>query len=193
MKLSGRDSEHLIRFLEGLSGAVQLYNRSVQNGSFIEAACLCASIIDASLRIGVILKHQLDTESNELFTDMLYQGASDKPLSEKCIYDRALKNGVIDQGLHDTLYRLYDDRNRVIHRYIISEITTNEVLMIVQSYEDVRKRVAAQVNDLEQLQTQRGVGMTVRNTGQKQAASVTQMADAKHGNSTLAEKLKSND
>jgi hypothetical protein len=43
------------QFMDGFVGAAELLQRAGQNGSFIEYICLAASVIDGSLRIGLIL------------------------------------------------------------------------------------------------------------------------------------------
>ena len=63
----------LINFLNGLAAATELLNRAGKNGFFIEAVCLSANIIDAELRIGIILKHQIETRSREIPVEYLFQ------------------------------------------------------------------------------------------------------------------------
>jgi len=82
--------------MKGLAATAELHARANQLGCFVESVCLCASLIDGALRMGLILKHQLDTRSNALLPELLYQGEADSPISEREVYRRALKNNVVD-------------------------------------------------------------------------------------------------
>ena len=146
--------------MEGLAAAGQLANRAVQSGSFIESICLSASLIDASLRIGLVLKHQIDTRSIDIPAELLYQADDDKIVTERRIFGRAHAEGIIDQDLFKRLETLHTDRNRVVHRYIISEITTSEVLAIAHEYLNTVHEVNSRIDVLERRQLEFGIGMT---------------------------------
>jgi len=152
--------QKFVAFMNGFAAAVELHGRAGQKGCFVESVCLAAAIIDGMLRIGLILQHQIHTRSNELLEGLLYQSDEDKIVSEKAIYQRALDAEVIDRETFDLLHRLYDKRNRVIHRYIISEITTREVLSIAIEFDSMGRRVSRAISKIEARQTELGVGMT---------------------------------
>ena len=88
--------------------------------------------------------------------------AKDKPISERDIYRRALAASVIDESTFAQLQALYDDRNRVIHRYIITRITTSEVLDIAIRYERIIEALHKRIWEIEERQIRENVGMTVR-------------------------------
>src|SRR6266568_4499785 len=115
-------------FIAGFTAAQELHGRAGKDGSFIECVCLGASLIDAMLRIGIILQHQLNNRTREIPIDLIFQGEKDRAISEREIYRRALAISVIDNDTFTRLQSLYDERNRVVHRYIISRITTSDVL-----------------------------------------------------------------
>jgi hypothetical protein len=58
------------------------------------------------------------------------------------------------------LFKLYDDRNRVIHRFIISEITLAEVEEIAYQYYKQQEAINKIIFDLEAEQITLGIGMT---------------------------------
>jgi hypothetical protein len=58
---------------------------------------------------------------------------------------------------------LYEDRNRVIHRFIISEITIADVQIISHRYYGIRERIKLIVDDLESDQIRLNIGMTTDN------------------------------
>ena len=133
--------DRLGSFLNGAAAAAQLYARAAQNGSFIEAVCLSANLIDAQLRLGLILKRQIQRRDRTVDIDLLLQADGDKPLFEKEIYEMAHVEGVISRDLHDRLKSLYTDRNRVVHRYIITDLKTEDVLEIGVRYEQIEREV----------------------------------------------------
>ena len=176
--------------MQGMAAAAELHARAGKQGCFVESVCLCASIIDAALRMGIILKHQLITRSSDLLPELLYQGSSDTPISERGIYRRALDDGVIDQDTFSELNDLYSSRNRVVHRYIISEITTREVLDIALRYEQLKDRITRVVEILEGEQVRENVGMTVRKDNEFELPELLSFSRKKHGDDDLSEKLR---
>ena len=147
-------------FLAGFAAARELHARAGTAGCFVESVCLGASVVDALLRVGLVLQHQLDTRTREIPVSVIFQGPADPALSEREIYKRALKQLVIDQTLFDGLQRLYDDRNRVIHRYIISRITTSDVLGIAVRYEEMIQKLNERIYHIEERQIQEQVGIS---------------------------------
>ena len=181
--------DKLTRFMSGFTAAVQLLNRAGEHGFFVEYVVLSASVIDANLRIGITLKHQLQVGSNELIDDLLEQPEESRGYNERQIYKRALKEGVIQKDLFDELEALYQRRNRVIHRYIISRITTDQVLDIAIEYERMITRSSADVELLEREQINRRVGMTVEGPSTPRGL-LDELAEEKHASRALAQVLK---
>lgn len=147
-------------FLQGVGATALILNKAVANKAFIEATCILASQIDALLRIGIILKKQINNSDSNIELEWIYQGLADKKKSEKDIYKKALDLGIIDQPIRDELYSLYEDRNRVIHRFIISEITLAEVEEIAYKYYQKQQSINKIIYDLESEQIRLNVGMT---------------------------------
>ena len=147
-------------FLQGVGATGLILSKAVENKAFIEATCVLASQIDALLRVGIILKNQINNNNSEIETEWIYQGLNDKKKSEKDIYKKAKELGIIDQSIFDGLYRLYDDRNRVIHRFIISEITLAEVEEIAYKYYQKQQEINKVIYNLESEQIKLNVGMT---------------------------------
>jgi len=147
-------------FLQGVGTTALILSKAVENKAFIEATCLLANQIDALLRIGIVLKNQITNNNSEIEVEWIYQGLTDKKKSEKDIYKKALDLGIIDQSTFDELYVLYDDRNRVIHRFIISEITLAEVEEISFKYYQKQQAINKVIYDLESEQIKLNVGMT---------------------------------
>ncbi len=147
-------------FLQGVGATSLISSKAVENKAFIEATCLFASQIDALLRIGIVLKNQLVNNNSDIELEWIYQGLADKKKSEKDVYTKAKDLGIIDETLFKELYTLYDDRNRVIHRFIISEITYAEVEEISYKYYKMREKINSLIYDIEAEQIRLNVGMT---------------------------------
>jgi len=154
--------EHrLEKFMNGFVAAYELLTRAGRNGFLVEYVCLATSVIDAMLRVGLILQHQIKTRTDEIIDEVVYQGDGAKIITEREVYREALKECIIDEELFTQLNKLYDERNMVVHRYIISDITTHRVLDIGIRYEKIIPVIGEKIRRLEEEQIQLGVGMTV--------------------------------
>jgi uncharacterized protein YutE (UPF0331/DUF86 family) len=180
--------EKLENFMKSFAASVELSLRTEKNGSFIEGVCLIANQIDALLRIGLILKNQLEADTADIIEELLYQGDGDKIVSEKNIYDKSFTAGIIDQEIKDKLYALYTERNKVVHRYIISEITTKQVLETAIKYHELRMAIKEKIAELEKEQIRTGKGMTLSADQVPKGElhfSIKEMALGKHGGLNL--------
>jgi hypothetical protein len=170
-------------FLAGMAAAMELYKRASENGSFVESVCLGASIVDAMLRVGLVLQKQIDERTKDIPLELVFQGPEDKPISEREIYRRALAASVIDESTFAQLQALYDERNRVIHRYIITRITTSEVVEIAIRYQDMIEALNKRLWEIEERQIRENVGMTVRGPaleGEEHRRFMEEFSDEKH-------------
>jgi hypothetical protein len=191
--------ENLAQFLKGFSAAYQLLVRASQNGSFVEFVCLATSIVDALLRQALFLHYQLRNNSMVFPDELFSQEDDDKAILEREIYKQAFQEALITPGLFAVLEDLYKKRNKVIHRFIISKITTRQVLDIALEYERIIPLLGDVVRKLEDehIKLSTGVVVTLKDTPLSSKLNVRvhidRMADEKHGDSSLAEKLRSND
>jgi uncharacterized protein YutE (UPF0331/DUF86 family) len=170
-------------FMAGMAGAMELYNRASENGSFVESVCLGASLVDAMLRVGIVLQKQIDERTRDVLLELVFQGPEDKPISERDIYRRALAASVIDESTFAQLQALYDERNRVIHRYIITRITTSEVLDIALRYQHMIETLHKGLWEIEERQIRENVGITVRGPqleGEEGRRFMEEFSDEKH-------------
>jgi hypothetical protein len=146
-------------FMSSIAATIDLRNRAIDNGSFIEYIVLTANHIDAMLRSAIILTNQLENGNKDIDTSILFQSETDKPIIEKEIYKRALDKKIIDQTLFDELFLLYNDRNKVVHRYIITDIRTEEILEIAMKYDKIDVKINSILNALEKRQFDLGIGL----------------------------------
>lgn len=152
-------SDRIDKFMGSLLASDDLSNRAYKNGSSIELVILLANQIDAILRLSLILNYQLNKKTFEIDLSLLYQGETDKPVMEKTVYKRALKEEIIDQKLYDELFDLYDERNKVVHRYIITDIKTKNVAEIVYDYGIAKEKISALLKKLEERQFEEKIGI----------------------------------
>lgn len=185
----------LHEFLNGIAAASQLLNRAAKNGFFIEAVCIASNLIDAQLRIGLVLKHQIETKSQDIPIELIQQKKNIKKYSEREIFKISKKKNILDDDLFQELNTLYDNRNKVIHRYIITDIKTTDVLNIGIKYEAILEKIKARIYEIESEQIQLGVGMTVTGPnfeGQEAKEWLDEMLNTKHGAKYLSKAIKKN-
>lgn len=183
-------SSRLSHFMVGFGAAVQLLRRAQNLGCFVEVVCLSTSVIDAMLRIGIILKYQIKENTYEVHNDLLYQSDDDRKITERAIYKRALQEEVVGEEQFNKLNQLYNQRNQIIHRYVISQITTKDVLMIAAEYDTLIDSIQKIIRGLEEKQISIGQGMT--QVGPKLPPEfIRSLSDPKHGQPDLAEAIQS--
>jgi len=150
---------HFDRFMTSIAASLDLQNRAMANESYIELIILIASQIDSQLRSLVILQKQIIYKTDELDIKLIFQNKNDRPIMEKKIYDLALKEKLITQILYDQLYSLYNERNKVVHRFIISEIKTLHIKQLAYEYANIRDQIDELVNKLEMQQFKFNIGL----------------------------------
>jgi hypothetical protein len=147
------------KFHFSLAASFDLKYQAVKNNSLIELVVIIANQIDAYLRLSIIMEKQLKSKSNDIDQKYFYQGDSDKAIMERAIYKEALMIEIITDELFQKLESLYKNRNKIIHRYIISDLRTKDLKAIASDYEDICEEVRLKLASLEKLQFSEKVGM----------------------------------
>lgn len=124
----------LDNFFSSFGAAIKLSDIAKHDRHFIELVCLFASIIDGLLRLTLVMKEQLDSNSDILNERLFFQDINDTKITERTIYKEAFRKKIITKPIHKKLNTLYDQRNRIIHRYVISDIKTLQVLKVAEEY-----------------------------------------------------------
>ncbi|REG88251.1 hypothetical protein [Algoriphagus antarcticus] len=131
-------SRHFLisNFLSGFGAAHNLLANAIEsNTSFTEQVCLSATLIDGLLRLSLVMQQQLDTRKGVVDPILLFQSKRQKKfLSERIIYRRATENRIITKAIEKKLNLLHNKRNIIIHRYLISDIKTKDVILISRQY-----------------------------------------------------------
>lgn len=156
-------------FLSSLAASIDLLNRAYQSNSFIEQVAILANQIDAFLRLAIVLKYQLDNETDDFDVKYLFQREDDRTdlISETMIYVEASKMKVIDSDIKNELLRLYKLRNKVIHRYIISFLKTREIAKISYEYSIIKEKIRLLLKSYEEMQFGKGFGIYGRGYSKK--------------------------
>lgn len=153
------DLDKYEKFMSSLGASFDIKMRALKRDAFIEVIIITSNQIDAYLRLAIVLKKQLAEKTNDFEVKFFYQGKGDKSIMERHIYKRAFENSIIDKKQYDDLEELYKKRNEVVHRYIISELKTNEFIQIAYKYELICEKIRLILRELEQEQFQEGIGI----------------------------------
>lgn len=146
------------KFNASLAASFDLKNKAIKNRSFIELIIIIANQIDGYLRLCIVFKLQIIENSTLFKLEYLYQDKNDKPIMEKRIYDKAKEMQILSEELHKKLYLLYDLRNKVVHRYIITDIKTLELEEISYMYELICEAIRLILEKMEAEQFEKKVG-----------------------------------
>lgn len=182
-------------FILSYATTIDLINRAYATYSSFELVILLANQIDALLRQSIILTLQLNEKNDFIDVKLIYQKEKDKPISEKDIYKKALKDKIISQELFNELFNLYNIRNKAVHRYIISEIKTNDIVQLARSYTKVTKIIGGILMKLEKDQFDKKIGIYNRKespdsdfSNEELVTFIAHIKD-KHGNKKLNKKI----
>jgi hypothetical protein len=159
----GKKPKYVLKnFFSSFGAAMHLLERAKGNNSYIEKICLCASIIDGLLRVSLIMEEQLRNNTNSVNCTYLFQSDKDKPILERKIYKLSLGKKTITKQLFTQLERLYELRNKIIHRYIISDIKTIEVKKISDRYYKMMDKIADRYRKYEEMQKTKQIGLSTQ-------------------------------
>jgi hypothetical protein len=131
-----RSKQFLVsNFLSGFGAAHNMLVDIIElNIAFIEQVYLSATLIDGILRLSLVMKQQLDSQKEIVDSKLLYQGKKEKKyIPERVIYKKARENKIITKEIERKLNQLYDKRNIIINRYLISDIKTKDVIIFLSN------------------------------------------------------------
>lgn len=146
------------KFLSALAATFDLLQRALQNEFPIELIIVYASQIDAYLRLCIVLKYQIIEKSNLFKIQYLYQDKTDKAINEKRIYKEAVEMKIITTEIYDMLFNLYNERNKIVHRYIISDIKTFMLFEIAEKYKMMAENIRLILAGIEKEQFENKTG-----------------------------------
>lgn len=165
------DLDKFDRFTGSLAASHDLLNSAIESESYIEIIAVSASQIDAYLRLCIVIAKQLKQQTNDIDTKYLFQADNERGFIERKIFEHALKFGIITQEIHDELVHLYKLRNRVIHRFMISNIKTRDLIDIVTEYLKAVEMVRLILSDFERKQESSLYGVYGKKIGKRASPS----------------------
>lgn len=146
------DLDKFDRFLGSLAASYDLLYSAINALAFIEIIAITANQIDAHLRLSLVIAKQLEEKTDNIEIRYLFQADGENGIMERRVFDDALKFQVIDTATFDGLNELYNLRNRVIHRYIISDIKSRDLIAIAEKYLRALEKTRLILRDFEQKQ-----------------------------------------
>jgi len=146
-------------FQGSLGASYDLRNKALESESYIELIVILSNQIDAFLRLSIILQQQLLLKTNNIDIKYLFQGDDEKGINERIVYSKALELEILNEEIFTELNNLYDQRNRVIHRYIISFLKTREIARIAYDYVIINERIRLILKNFEEAQFGKGFGI----------------------------------
>jgi len=146
-------------FIFSLASSYDLREKAFASKSYIEIIAIISNQIDAFLRISIVLKKQLNIRTKEIEVKYLFQEESERGITERKIYKEAHSLGIIDEKLFDKLNALYDIRNRVIHRYIISYLKTADIAEATVEYILISEEIRMILKSIEEEQIDEQIGI----------------------------------
>lgn len=150
-------------YMSSIATIMSLKNNAVDRESYIEYIVFSANHIDALLRLSIVLTDQINNRTEEIDLKLLFQSESDKPIMERAIYQKCLELNIISNIIFNELENLYKERNKVIHRFIITDIRTEDILKLAVDYGKVFDKVDNIISTLEKGQIELGVGIWGKN------------------------------
>ena len=145
--------------MSSLAASFDLLNEAFENKSAITIVIIIANQIDAYLRLALVMTTQLENNTNDIDISFLYQGENDKPITERKIYSLAKKANIISSELFEELERLYKIRNKMVHRFIISEFRTRDIDDLSIEYIYVCEDVRLILEEIESKQFKKKIGI----------------------------------
>ena len=146
-------------FIGSLMATYDLRKNAFNSNSYIELIVIVSNQIDAFLRLSIVLHKQLLNETNDIEIKYLFQANDERGIIERKIYTEAFELNIINEELNEKLNLLYNQRNRVIHRFIISHLKTRKIVEIAYEYLLICEDVRLVVKNYEEEQFGKGFGI----------------------------------
>jgi len=147
------------KFMASLAASFDLLNEAYESKSAIEIVVIIANQIDAYLRLAIVMTKQLNEMTNEMDIFLLHQGEKDRPIFERKIYQLAKNLEIIDLKTFNKLEFLYKERNKMVHRYIISDIKTRDISDLSIEYVMICEEIRLIIEKIENEQFEKQIGI----------------------------------
>lgn len=148
MKVNYHGENFFANFTNSFVAARVLLKSANKEGSLIEGLILYAALVDAFLRNLLAVDGKGSKETIELNKDLFIHNEKNS-YSERKIYKLAYEAQIINEDEFLELGGLYTFRNRIVHRFIISEVSYAELAPTLERYELIYKRLYQKLSDKE--------------------------------------------
>jgi len=115
--------------------------------------------------LSIVIAKQISSKTNDIDVKYFFQADGEWGIMERKIYEHAIEAGVIDNEKSDELNALYQLRNRVIHRYIISNIKTRDLVEIATRYLKSLESIRLVLAKFENMQANEKYGVYGKSLG----------------------------
>ena len=141
--LTMESSNYFEDLTHSLATARLLLQKAHDNQSAIEGLCLYVSIIDGFLRLAVVYSRTQKSSDHTYSVEkqMIRQDDDEKTHSEKEMYKMAFRENIISDELYQRLNQMYQFRNKVVHRFNISDINYTQIAEACIKFESIYKDI----------------------------------------------------
>lgn len=155
------DANPFKNFCETYDPVMRLIDRSKENGSLLEGLVLTTSLIDALLRNCLVLQNQIDNSNAEIDEIYIYQRGRSY-ISERNIFKEVHDRKIISADLFKQISDFYDERNKAVHRYFISNFQYMDIQTLLNKNLNIVSDLMKVLYEIEEEQIKLKVGITVR-------------------------------
>ena len=139
------------QFFVNIATTRKLLEEANNKDALIEGTILYASIIDALLRQLILMERSIKAGGSvDVPAGFVWQHEGDKMYSERQIIKIANDESAIDRDIFNELNFLYDERNKIVHRYILSWYKYSDIVTILDRYEKVYRIIFTRIEKYEQ-------------------------------------------
>lgn len=138
------------QFFVNIATARRLLDEAQGRGSLIEGTILYAASIDAMLRQLILMERSIKAKGSIAVPDgFIWQYEEDKIYSEREIMKIAKDDNVISDNFFTELNSLYNERNKIVHRYIISWYKYSDLINLLNRYEKIYRNLFSRIEKYE--------------------------------------------
>lgn len=167
------EAHPLDNFMNALGSLYMLFNLAKETNKntglgYLETLILYVSLLDTMLRYSILLTRINQRMSKTIDADLLdlfYQGGKSY-LSERAIFNLAVEE--VDflhhskQDFFEKAHKLYDERNKAVHRFAITNFQYIEIKEVLEKYIGLESILSDIMMSLEEKQAELGVGFILK-------------------------------
>jgi len=146
-------------FMNATNLTKKLAKEALLKESYIETICLLSNILDAYLRLCIMLKTQIIDQTTKIDIYFLYEEFGLKHLTNKDIYNKLVELEIIGQDDSIPFVRLGNERHNIFYRFIPNRFNVQFYKHVIRNYNVELLFVSNILNKLKAEQIEKNVGM----------------------------------